>query len=326
MIKITPQINISIKQTINSQRKKICSISKNLIDTFTNSSNTKKGLEEIREIQAGKYGTVCKGAKPLMDFVDIVGDEKYEKLLIEGISTNREGWANSFLKSKSNIPLSTSSVQDCSVMYLFNEKAKTHFLFHTYYQNTEKDFLKIINTFMPEGFDKANIVPGNKYWLDRHKQTLPEMFKAIKKSNPKANVNVSYNSSKLPEIICYNGEVYETPNQLVMLGFDNSGQASFKICNLNEETLNYIKNAGDTSKEILKIKDKILTKNYTPEITEIFNQILNQRLAMIKDIENCSTLEELKELISYLKPIEVIENFKCFEIQKAKILSTNKTT
>ena len=72
------------------------------------------------------------------DFLQI--RETLDKLYKRGLSTNTEGWSDCFLKSGADNPLSTSSVYDCSVMYLFNKDTNTHFLYHSYYKKNQDEF------------------------------------------------------------------------------------------------------------------------------------------------------------------------------------------
>ena len=176
-ISFTPKIlkDIFIKNTTLHGVSKI----RNVHAIFIKNT-TLHGVSKIRNVHAGEFGTVCKGSKPLENFERSVAPSELAKLYKKGLSTNTGGWANCFLKSKANRPLSTSSVYDCSVMYLFNEKSNTHFLYHSYFDTTENTFDYLIKTFMPEGFTKANLVTGYAKWYPKHGETLTQMLKALK--------------------------------------------------------------------------------------------------------------------------------------------------
>lgn len=257
-----------------------------LSDIFIRQSNQPaQKVFKLKKLKAGKFGTKCKNSSPLKNFDDSVDFDKLKELYKNGFSTNSDGWADCFLKSKANNPLSTSSVYDCSVMYLFNKDTNTHFLYHSSFRSEQKDFDFLIKTFMPEGFTKAEILPGAKRWLERHSLTLPEMVKAIQANNKQAEIKIRHYNSKMPEIVGYMGELYEIPNQRIEMGFYDKGQASFRMCDLkaksliNELDFNsssiekiaatrqvYEQEIADT--EILKIVHRQLDKNLEKLLTQ----------------------------------------------------------
>lgn len=257
-----------------------------LSDIFIRQSNQPaQKVFKLKKLKAGKFGTECKNSSPLKNFDNSVDFDKLKELYKNGFSTNTDGWADCFLKSKANNPLSTSSVYDCSVMYLFNKDTNTHFLYHSSFRSEQKDFDFLIKTFMPEGFTKAEILPGAKRWLERHSLTLPEMVKAIQSNNKQAEIKIRHYNSKMPEIVGYMGELYEIPNQRIEMGFYDKGQASFRMCDLkaksliNELDFNsssiekiaatrqvYEQEIADT--EILKIVHRQLDKNLEKLLTQ----------------------------------------------------------
>ena len=184
-----------------------------------------KGLKEIKHIFAGTFGTYIEGSEPLQDFACAFKPEHTAAVFKRGLSTNIGGVANCLLKTKWDNPVSTSGVFDCSVMYLANEKTHTHFLYHMYKDSYYDKITGLIKEFMPEGFTHASIIPGDKKHVETHKKYLYEVFKAIKDSNPDAEISAYHFSSKLPEVVGYKGKVYEIPRN--NLEFD--GQNSFKI-------------------------------------------------------------------------------------------------
>lgn len=280
------------------------------------------GIGEIKNIFPGEFGTQCKASIPLANFEEQFCKEDLAKLYKKGLSTNTEAWADCFLKSSADKPLSTSSVYDCSVLYLFNESTGTHFLYHSYFDVYKNFFQSLIKTLMPEGYTKAAIVPGVAEFFHSHKQTISEMFKALKESNRKGLINVYHYSSELPEIVCHNGCAYEIPNRRISIGLSDKGQASFRICDLKLNSLfKEINYNASTSKKIGIIKNLFEQENYDIEIMKIINKLLFDRLNKIKKIENCKTLEELNSLIESNEYSERLKYFNAFEIKKHKILS-----
>lgn len=326
-MKINPEFRI----TATPQPQKTCSNAPNfgikfkpvhIKDLFVKSV---KGLQSLNNIKRGEYGTICKGSKPLPNFYDEFSEKELKQACKRGISTNTESFANCFLKSSAQKPLSTSSVHDCSVMYLFNEKTNTHFMFHSYYKNTEDYFENLIKTFMKEGFSKAYILPGDNAWTERHPQTMHAMFNAIKKLNQTAKLEVYHNSSKLPEIVGYKGKVFEIPNRIVMLGFEDGGQASFKICDLqNRTTMNKIKAEGISSENLDKLELEFCAEGYDEEILKILKHRIEERRTTIQDIEACTSIEELKELMEFHKPSFVSSNIAAFDMKKQKLLAEKR--
>ena len=303
----TPSFGISFKPKI-------------LKDIFTKNTPL-HGVSKIKNVHAGKFGTVCKGSKPLKNFEDRIGTKELEKLYKKGLSTNTDGWANCFLKSKADRPLSTSSVYDCSVMYLFNEKTNTHFLYHSYFDTTENTFDYLIKTFMPEGFTKANLVTGYAKWYPKHGETLTQMLKALKTNTQNAEVNIYHYNSELPEIVGYKGNVFEIPNIRTKLGFSDKGQASFEICDLQIDKLTSELNERGTSTQNIKTLRKIYAKlAYDKEILKVFNKLLDERAGKIKEMESCKTIEELNSLINSYPQNERLKYFNAMESQRNRIL------
>ena len=279
------------------------------------------GVSKIKNVHAGEFGTVCKGSKPLKNFEESIGSTELKKLYKKGLSTNTEGWANCFLKSSAENPLSTSSVYDCSVMYLFNEKSKTHFLYHSFFDTTKTAFDYLIKTFMPEGFTKANLVTGYAKWYPKHGETLTQMIKALKINTKNADVNIYHYNSELPEIVGYKGNVFEIPNARTELGLSDKGQASFKICDLQIENLLSELNTKCTSTENIETLRKIYKKlGYDKEILKILDKLLDERAGKIKEMESCKTIEELNSLINSYPQNERLKYFNAMESQRNRIL------
>ena len=251
-----------------------------LTDIFVKSRpNPAVGITEIKKVRGGEFGTECKNSIPLKNFEEQFESSKLAKLKEKGISTNTEGWSDSFLKSSADNPISTSSVYDCSVMYLFNKDTNTHFLYHSYFNNKQDKFNELIKTFMPEGFSNADILPGSPNWYKRHAVTMPEMLKAIKENNKNAVINIRNYSSKMPEVVGYKGQLFEIPNFRISMGFNNKGQASFKICDLKAQNLmEEIEDNATTPRRIAIIRYIYEQMGLDNEVLKIINTKLDQIL------------------------------------------------
>ena len=83
-------------------------------------------------------------------------------------------------------------------------------------------------------------------------KTLTQMLKALKTNTQNAEVNIYHYNSELPEIVGYKGNVFEIPNARTALGFNDKGQASFKICDLQIENLNSELNTNVLQPKTLK--------------------------------------------------------------------------
>ena len=198
-------------------------------DVFQHSES---GLSEIKNVRQGRFGSICDGSKPLKPFMELFHSETFfqKRILKKGLSTPTDAGAPAFLKSKANNPLSTSEVHDCSVAYFYNQVNNTHFLYHIHPNQDERMIKRYIRDFMPEGFQKACIIPGRNYWTVTHKETLPIIFNAIKSINPKSHVEVFHYSTEMPEIVGYRGSVYEILNKnYYQFMRKEDGQATFKI-------------------------------------------------------------------------------------------------
>lgn len=294
-----------------------------LTDLFTkNKQDIPQCISIIKNVHPGEFGTECKGSIPLPDFEENFSIKELKRLYKIGYSTNIDAMANCFLKSSADKPLSTSSVYDCSVLYLYNKDKNTHFLYHTYHNADSKDFKFLISTFMPENFTNAYIIPGDAQWYVKHLNTMKEMLKALKASNKKATVNIYHDSSKLPEIVGYQGKVFEIPNLRTTQGFSDQGQASFKISDLQcYNTIWMIIKQLDTNKKIEISRKFFNNKNYDQEVLKIFNKLLDERENDIREIEACKTLEEIDNLIKSYPQEKTLRLFKALSRQKLKIKS-----
>ncbi len=257
-----------------------------LTDIFVKQSySPAKGITKIKNLHSGEFGTECKNSIPLENFEEQFGIKELKTLYKKGLSTNTEGWADCFLKSSADNPLSTSSVYDCSVMYLFNKDTNTHFLYHSYFNMDEKHFDSLIKNFMPEGFTKAEILPGEGKWYMRHWETLPEMLHALKANNKKAVINVRHYSSILPEIVGYKGNLFEIVNQRTAMGFSDKGQASFKICDLRVNSImGDIEYNSCTEKRIAILRKMYAQQGLDKEILKVLSRLIDKQQQKLQQI------------------------------------------
>lgn len=242
------------------------------------------GLSSITNVRQGRYGSVCDGSKPLKSFMKLFPDKTFfeKNILKYGRSTNTNADAPSYLKAKTSIPLSTSGVHDCSVAYFVNQKDNTHFLFHIHPFMEESSIKKAIERFMPDGFQKAIIVPGDNYNTVTHRRTLPGLFETIKSINPKTSVEVFHNSSRYPEIVGYKGGVYEIPNKKYFLEFRSCGQATFEICDIQNDTIFNPIARAQSETELENLRKQFAQENYGIEIKKVINRLINEKIENIK--------------------------------------------
>ena len=260
---------------------------------YTKSFLSKKSLNKIEKVQPQNMaGTKCKGSIPLKNFWDIF---KYSKVLKNsGYSTNKDGYGESFLKAKSNNPISTSYVHDCSVMYLFNDITKTHALYHALADCPVEKIWFMIKNLMPEGFTKGAVIPGDSQFYKTHKYNMKNMFNLMQEANPNAVINVYHTTSKLPEIVGFNGEVYQIPNKKVLkqvqkkkLDIEDSGQASFRIVDVQEyNTFDAIIYDCNTIESLNKLKRVFYSTGYPKEILAILTRLVNIKIEMLENKNN----------------------------------------
>lgn len=255
-----------------------------------------KGLKSLKNIRRGEFGTICKGSIPLKPFWAHFNNHECVKLKHLGLSTNVDGIPRSFLKSSADKPLSTSYVHSCSVMYLYNNTTKSHFLYHASEEVPKSELGYMVKNFMPEGCTHAIIKPGDGYWSDVHKITLPQMFDAIRQNAPDAIINVCHDSTKYPEIVGYKGMLYEIPNRKVLmqntLDPEDYGQASFKISDIQGfDTIDAIKYDAYDRKSVENLKKKFDKKDWDIEMKKVVNKILEWHQAVIEEIEDCKTFQ-----------------------------------
>lgn len=269
-------------------------------DIFTRSGD---GLHGISGIKPGVFGgTVCRGSIPLPEFWNCVSKKERQKLLQSGMSTNRDGFAGSFLKADSAVPISTSFVHDCSVMYLYNEKKHTHSLYHASSDTSKGTLASVISLLMDEGFSKGIIIPGcSEFWED-HKNNMVNMFELMKKREPKAVIQVYHDSTPFPEIVGYQGKVFEIPNRDIKkqkeIGIkypEDCGQASFKIVDVQHfNSFDKIVYGCNQSSEGDGLKKEFKEAGFPKEILKILNKLIDKKVDFLKFIENSDSLLALE--------------------------------
>lgn len=289
----------------------------------------KKGLERITGIQKGNLGgTTCNGAITMKNFWSLFKASSVEDIKAKGFSTNKRGTPHCFLKAKSDEPISTSYVHDCSVMYLYNESTRTHCLYHAAYDCKPSTIDFMIENLMPEGFTHGSITPGDSYWNERHVHNLKNMFKAMKRHNPDAVVNVFSEVSKYPEIVGYKGKTYEVLNADYQQQLKNNsgylqdrGQASFRILDLQGyNTFDRLTYKCLTLKDVEKFRKYFKKQQYNSEMLAVLNKVLDIRADNIKMIESCKNFDEIKELQENFT-LSGKDNYSfVFRINKEKIL------
>ena len=107
--------NFSAFQGLRSKHKTLQDLFNNMPAEYLIPQKSIEKISEIRPVMLA--GTKCRNSIPLRKFWDFFEIDK--KTFLKGFSTNKDGFANCFLKTKSCIPISTSDIHDCSVMYLF---------------------------------------------------------------------------------------------------------------------------------------------------------------------------------------------------------------
>lgn len=319
-MKISTNLNIH-KNTYNTTPK---TFTGNAINNFKNLVNTPNkfvdivsiqafGLKDIKNIRTGEFGTICDGSMPLRNFNDYVKQKKLSNIFKTGISTNRNGYAHSFLKTSADNPISTSFVHDCSVMYLYNRNTNTHMLYHSLWNASKKHFEFIIKNFMPEGVTNAGITPGHRMWIYRHEYTLPAMFNAIKEVSPDTVVKVYHNNSPFPEIVGHKGSLFEIPNRDFLSQMKKTdsprdfGQASFQISDIGEyNTLDKIDNENITLEDLKRLKTEFNQKDYDIEVKKVLNSLIDQYTMVLEKMKSLNQKDEAFNL----KPSQALEFMK----------------
>ena len=264
-------------------------------------------ITEIKDIMPVAFaGTKCKGAFMLPDFWKSIAPKNLAevfRLKLLGLSTNKDGYADSFLKTYSNRPVSTSFVHDCAVMYLYNDKTKTHAIYHAAPNTKVKKLDFMIKTLMPEGFTNACIIPGDYSFYRQQEPNMKNMFKLMKQNNPSAPVNVFYGINRFPEITGYKGQVFQIPNKEVekqmksgILDATDFGQASFRISDTGGyNTFDFIYGECDNIEELESLKNRFKKKKFPKLVSEILSKEIEKQKDVLMLINKSKSLEELND-------------------------------
>ena len=242
------------------------------------------GLDEMKNIRAGKAGTCCDGSKRLNYFWSIFhkNDAKISAAVERGKSTNIMGKAPSYLKSTAETPLSTSEIHNCSVAYFYNAKTNTHFLLHMHPDYVKDGFVeKMLERFMPEGFQYAIIVLGDLRLAKVHERYLPKVFQSIRNTQKDATIQVFHNATRMPEIVGYKGNVYEIPNIGKTIALGQSSFAKIEEC-VTVETLDYIEKMSRIS-SLKFMKKNFLELSYDEKVKEVLCRMIDKRIEALSE-------------------------------------------
>lgn len=302
--------------------------------------NPKHSLKKISNIEPQYIGgTRCKGSIPLRNFWDFFHKNKNIKNL--GYSTNKDGYGNCYLKSKSSMPISTSYVHNCSVMYLYNKKTQTHALYHALSDCSEETLNYLLKILMPEGFTVGAIIPGDSFFYDEHSVNMKNMLKLMRKFCPHALVNVYHSTLKYPEIVGKDGMVYQIANRKVqeqmksgIFDPEDYGQASFRIIDLQGyNTFEKVLYACNSLEKLADFENDFKKKNFPTIMKKIVYRQIEKRRRILEEIEKASSIEEMQDiksiytqkcleeaftdkkerlLIEELKSIKLVEDLKNF--------------
>ena len=292
----------------------------------------REGLKSVRNVYSTIHETICDGAIPMKRFWKLFNEKTAKSLRSRGLSTNKAGIKDSFLKAKSNIPVSTSNIGDGAVMYLYNDTSKTHALYNASVDCPKERLDFMVETLMPEGFTHGIIVPGRTYVAKAQEKIMTEMFTSMKKHNKNSTVNVFVSNEQYPEIVGYSGQVFTIPNQDIThqisgVGyyFKDEGQASFKILDLRgENTFDRINKSSCNAREVKELRQKFKQKGCNKETVEVLNGSISKRKSCIDSIMRCKTMQQLFSVIGCLgSKDDFVSYAKYFKAARVKILSSD---
>ena len=305
-----------------------------MADTFIKEAvlPCENGLKSIQNIYSSVTETICDGAIPMKRFWSLFDFQNAKCLKSRGLSTNKAGIKDTFLKAKSNIPVSTSNIGEGAVMYLYDDTSKTHALYHANTDCIKEHLDFMVKTLMPEGFTHGIIVPGYSSAENSQEKIMNRMFAVMKKNNINSIVNVFVSKEQYPEIVGYNGRVFTIPNGNITRSindicyfYTDKGQASFKVVNLScENTFDRINQSSCNSREIRELRQKYKQRGYNKETVEILNNTINKRKSCIDAIMQCKTMQQLFNVIGCLGNKDDFATYaKYFKAARIKILSSD---
>ena len=165
-----------------------------------------------KSFKKGEFGYKCAQSKPLEEFSTVMTDD----IMQNGVATPRLA-GDTYLKGSIHQPLATQDVHNCSYISLSNSTTETQAIFHSLPNNDIDEIKDVINLLMPEGFDNVTIVPGDATGTEK---TTAALYKAVTSVNDSVDVNFAHMNAKIPAIVSYNGQVYQTQNAGTKTIFD----------------------------------------------------------------------------------------------------------
>ena len=280
--------DVSFKRMIKPKKQSLYDL---FVRTPVGYKNPKKSLDKILFIKPQfMAGTKCKGSIPLRNFWDFFYKNKNIKNM--GYSTNKDGYGDSFLKAPSCMPISTSYVHDCSVMYLYDKISQTHAIYHALSDCTIDTINFMIKKLMPKGFTKGAIIPGDSFFYSDQEKNMKNMLRLMKNNSPKAIVNVYHSTCKYPEIVGIKGMVYQIPNTKVQeqikskkIDIKDDGQASFKVVDLQGyNTFQEIYDEAQTVESLKGLKKVFINSKYPKVMLNILLSEIDKRLKVLDNI------------------------------------------
>lgn len=263
----------------------------------------KKGIDfitDVRPDELGLGGTRCNESTPLKTFWKRFSLREQEVLKRQGISTNILREPRSFVKTSAETPISTSGVCDCSALYLYNAKTKTHMMYHAAPDVSKKELDMTIRDMMSEGVTHCVIIPGRSLFCDVHVYNMNNMLELLKKYNPDVKVNVKHSSDWVTEIVGYRGDVFENTFTQARRGninfeFGEAALASFKIVDMQGyNTFDKILFDANDLKQAKELKLWFVKQNFPKESLVVFLQKLDERVKYLKEISKIKSVEELE--------------------------------
>ena len=262
----------------------------------------KKGIDfitDVRPDELGLGGTRCNESTPLKNFWTRFSLHEQEVLRRQGISTNVLREPRSFVKTSAEKPISTSGVCDCSALYLYNAKTKTHTMYHAAPDVSKKELDTSIRDLMSEGVTHGVIIPGRAEFHEEHVRNMNNMFDLLKKYNPNVKVNVKHTSEYVTEIVGYRGDVFENSftqacRSNINLEVGEGAFATFKVVDMQGyNTFDKILFDANTLKEATQLKLWFKKQDFPKECLDVFMHKLDERVKYLKDISKIQTVEAL---------------------------------
>ena len=173
-----------------------------------------KTFKTIREVKLSDIFPVKKDNHTYYRYTDSIPLQNFSTVKnkikgVKGLSTHPYS-GGVYLRGNYDTPLGTSGVGNCALVCLYNSKKCTHAIYHAapVHHNPVSIMKDDMQLVMPEGFDKAIIVPGCD---PDTANTVKNLFEASKQINENAVVNFMHSENTgLVEFISYKGNTYDT--------------------------------------------------------------------------------------------------------------------